>query len=107
MRRAGVSPESLFEILRAEEELTDVTLAGAVVDVGLQVGIAGDLPLAFSYESLDPLEQLWLVLLSPAVEERLVVVEDEILMALAEIGSGAVCRKRLRGVRCVWACPPS
>ena len=37
-----------------------------------------------------------LVLLSPAVEERLVVVEDEILVALAEIGAGAVYRKRLR-----------
>ena len=36
VRRAGVSPESLFEMLSAEEELTDVTLAGAVVDVGLQ-----------------------------------------------------------------------
>ena len=60
-----------------------------VVDVRLQIGPAGDVPASRGHQLLNAREELWIVLLDPAVEQRFVVVEDEAAMRLAEAGGDA------------------
>ena len=84
-RRGIYRAELLLKIGPAQLHLADDRFAGRHVAVGLQIPAAHDVPLARRDQLLNPLKQLRLILLHPAIEQRLIVTEYKIVKFLAEV----------------------
>ena len=84
-----VHAELLAEPALAQQDLPDEGLAAGHVAVGLQPPASGDVPAAGPHQLADALEERRLVLLHPAIQDGLVVAEDEAVEALAELRRAA------------------
>ena len=88
-RRGHVHAELVLEVALADQALADERFAAWHIAVRLDVPAAHDVPLAPLDQSANPPEQGGLVFLDPPVEDRLVVVEDESVELVAQVGGGA------------------
>ena len=96
-RRGRLDAELRAEVAPPGQNLAHEGLARRHVAVRLQEPAPHDVPLALAHQPLDPREQRRLVLLHPLVEDRLVVVEDEAVELLAQVGRRAEGGDRLGG----------
>ncbi len=91
----GRDAERLPEEAPALGNLADDRLGARQVDVGLNVPAAGDVPASGADEPADLLEERRVELADPAIENRLVVVEDELGVRVEELDRGSEGGERL------------
>ena len=97
VHRRGVGHAEFFLKIRpAQLHLPDDGLARGHVAVGLKIPSAHDAPLPGAHQPANAGEQLRLVFLNPAIEQRLVVAEHEVVEFLAEVRRGAERGNRRR-----------
>ncbi|MBA7681305.1 hypothetical protein ES703_89643 [subsurface metagenome] len=90
-RRRWFNAEMLFEVALAQQNLPDKRFTAGHIAVGLQIPAAHDVPFVGLDQFLNPLEQCWVVLLDPLVENDFIMIENKCGIVFAKFSRRSKC----------------